>query len=174
MSEYANQTVAQLKEILKAKGLSTDGKKADLVLRLQESDASAPAPAAEPAAEPEAAPVEPKEPVSKPEASTEEPKEEPKEEKEEVKEEPKVLSAEERKRLAVELLQKKIQRATKFGDDAAAETAKKDLARVEKFGVEVGTALAKEIGLVDTSLGNGTKKNRSRGRVDKNRKRRRH
>ena len=38
MSDYSTQTVAQLKEILKGKGLSIEGKKADLVQRLHEHD----------------------------------------------------------------------------------------------------------------------------------------
>ena len=46
-------------------------------------------------------------------------------------------------------------------------TQKKDLARVEKFGVELGTALAREIGLVDNSLSNKKfnhhKRNNKRG-----------
>lgn len=162
MSDYSTQTVAQLKELLKGKGLSTDGKKADLVQRLVEAGTSAPAEVEKPVetepvvAEEVAAPVVTEEPtltVVEPVA----------------KEEPKVLTAEERKQLAVELLQKKVQRAIKYGDEAAAEAAKKDLARVEKFGVELGTALAAEIGLVDQSLGHGYKKKfDKKGGKDKN------
>ncbi|GMM36504.1 Tho1 protein [Saccharomycopsis crataegensis] len=40
MSKYSSQTVAQLKELLKAKGLSTNGVKSDLVARLEEADSS--------------------------------------------------------------------------------------------------------------------------------------
>ena len=127
MSDYSTQTVAQLKEILKGKGLSIEGKKADLVQRLHEHD-------------------------------TQQQQEEPK---------PKQLSPEERKQLAIELLTKKVQRAEKFGDEQAANDAKKDLTRVEKFGVELGTALAREIGLVDNSLSNKKfnhhKRNNKRG-----------
>lgn len=41
MSDYENMTVAELKELLKEAGLPVSGKKADLVLRLQENDGSA-------------------------------------------------------------------------------------------------------------------------------------
>ena len=93
------------------------------------------------------------------------PKEQEQQQQEEPK--PKQLSPEERKQLAIELLTKKVQRAEKFGDEQAANDAKKDLARVEKFGVELGTALAREIGLVDNSLSNKKfnhhKRNNKRG-----------
>ncbi|EGW32843.1 uncharacterized protein SPAPADRAFT_60185 [Spathaspora passalidarum NRRL Y-27907] len=171
MSDYNSQTVAQLKELLKAKGLATDGKKADLVQRLTEADEQAPAEApqqqqqqqqqaeGEPAADAQIAP-EPTSTADGEITSGDVPENEstltviqPVE-----KEEPKVLTAEERKQLAVELLTKKISRAEKFGDEAGAEAARKDLVRVEKFGVEAGTALAREIGLVDKSLGSGHKR----------------
>lgn len=165
MADYASQTVAQLKEILKTKGLSVDGKKADLVQRLQESEATTLEVAAE---EPAAPVVASTEPVAEAPAVSEAPvsaaaevveaEAAPASEEPVVEEPPKVLTADERKQLAVELLQKKISRAQKFGDEEAAVSAKKDLARVEKFGVELGTALAREIGLVDTSLSNGFKK----------------
>ncbi|ODV82319.1 uncharacterized protein CANTADRAFT_4330 [Suhomyces tanzawaensis NRRL Y-17324] len=176
MADYASQTVAQLKEVLKSKGLSTDGKKADLVARLTEADANgdellavegetvAEPVAAEAAAPEQTSEAQPAEAVAPAavadsestltviqpaeEAAKEEPKEEP----------PKVLTPEERKQLAVDLLQKKVLRAEKFGDEAAAEAAKKDLTRVEKFGVELGTALAREIGLVDRGLNDSKRK----------------
>lgn len=152
MPEYSSQTVPQLKELLKAKGLSVDGKKADLVARLTESDGQA-EPAPEPAAE-EAPETEPPQPeTAEPEVKPTEP--ETSEKSEEKPEKPKPLTPEERKKLAVDLITKKIQRAEKFGDEQAAEAARKDLNRVEKFGVEPGTALAKEIGLVDKSFNNG-------------------
>ncbi|OKL59716.1 hypothetical protein UA08_05169 [Talaromyces atroroseus] len=40
-SEYEKKTVAQLQELLKARGLTTSGKKAELVARLQEADTAA-------------------------------------------------------------------------------------------------------------------------------------
>ncbi|CCE79897.1 Piso0_002989 [Millerozyma farinosa CBS 7064] len=164
MADYSSQTVAQLKEVLKSKGLSTEGKKADLVQRLIDNDN-------EPQAQPETEQPEKVEtnnneekPASSENGKTEENESTlkvimPEEKKEEQSEEkkPKDLSPEERKKLAVELLQKKIHRAEKFGDEAGAETARKDLARVEKFGVEAGTALAREIGLVNKSLPNPSK-----------------
>ncbi|KAK6457276.1 uncharacterized protein RJT20DRAFT_38343 [Scheffersomyces xylosifermentans] len=182
MSDYNSNTVPQLKELLKGRGLSTDGKKADLVARLVENDSAAPVAEEQPA---EAAPVaeeaaptaaETTETAPSENAASEEvkPQEEPvsaeSQPAEKEEEPPKVLTAEERKQLAVDLLTKKISRAQKFGDEAGAEAAKKDLVRVEKFGVEAGTALAKEIGLVDRSLGNGFKKRFNGKRRNNNRK----
>lgn len=175
MTEYATQTVAQLKEILKEKGLSVEGKKADLVQRLNDATSSGEA-KTEDVAEGEnvVAPAEAAAETSETVADAGEAATEAAPTSEAVtegtgestltiiqptpKEEPKILSPEERKQLAVELLKKKVSRAEKFGDDVAAEAARKDLARVEKFGVELGTSLAREIGLVDKSLGNGGKK----------------
>lgn len=185
MADYASQTVAQLKEVLKGKGLSTDGKKADLVQRLVDADgAEEPAgDAAEPAAEPaasgeaveEAAPVAPVAPedATAPEAAAVPLASEPASGTPDAangagavptEATPKVLTADERKQLAVDLLQKKIARAQKFGDDDGAQAAKRDLARVEKFGVELGTALASEIGLGDRVLGNGVQKRKTKRR----------
>lgn len=155
MAEYASQTVAQLKVLLTERGLATDGKKADLVQRLSENDAHTEETPSEPVSEPAVsapAPVANEEPAKAVEAVSET-VEEP--EKKEEKPQPKVLSPEERKQLAVDLLTKKLKRAEKFGDEAGAEAARKDLKRVDKFGVELGTALAREIGLVDKSLSNG-------------------
>lgn len=175
MSDYSTQTVAQLKEILKGKGLSIEGKKADLVQRLQEHDSQQQQPPPQQQQpEPEVAEQQPEQPETKLEGNTQEnestltviqPKEQEQQQQEEPK--PKQLSPEERKQLAIELLTKKVQRAEKFGDEQAANDAKKDLARVEKFGVELGTALAREIGLVDNSLSNKKfnhhKRNNKRG-----------
>uniref|UniRef100_A0A0L0NUD3 SAP domain-containing protein n=1 Tax=Candidozyma auris TaxID=498019 RepID=A0A0L0NUD3_CANAR len=155
MTDYASLTVAQLKEQLKAKGLALDGKKADLVQRLVDLDAGE--------AQTEPAKEEPKEEPTKEEApkQTEEKKEAPADEngaktEEKVEDKkPKELSPEERKQLAVDLITKKIKRAEKFGDEQLAQAARKDLARVEKFGVDPGTALAREIGLVDKQVNSG-------------------
>ena len=171
-----------MKEVLKGKGLSTDGKKADLVQRLvdadgieepagdaAEPDAAAAGGAAESAPEVSDAPDAPgalAAPTA-PEAS------EPASETPDTangagavpaEAGPKVLTADERKQLAVDWLQKKIARAQKFGDDDGAQAAKRDLARVEKFGVELGTALASEIGLGDRALGNGVQKRKTKRR----------
>ncbi|CAK7909178.1 protein Tho1p [[Candida] anglica] len=196
MAEYASQTVAQLKELLKAKGLATDGKKADLVQRLTDAESSAAPVAAEqtesiaePVAAPEVAPVEASAAATTAETAAAEPvaadaaaapatgsaapatDAAPVTETAPEPQKVKVLTADERKQLAVELITKKIQRAEKFGDEKAAQDAKKDLSRVQKFGVELGTALANEIGLVDKSLGNGHgrvgKKNFKRGKNSK-------
>lgn len=174
MSDYSTQTVAQLKEILKGKGLSIEGKKADLVQRLQEHDTQQQQPPQQQQQpEPEVAEQQPEQPETKLEGNTQENEStltviQPKEQQQQQEEpKPKQLSPEERKQLAIELLTKKVQRAEKFGDEQAANDAKKDLTRVEKFGVELGTALAREIGLVDNSLSNKKfnhhKRNNKRG-----------
>ncbi|KGR11746.1 hypothetical protein MG5_02293 [Candida albicans P57072] len=179
MSDYSTQTVAQLKEILKGKGLSIEGKKADLVQRLHEHDTQQQQqpPQQQQQPEPEVAEQQPEQPETKLEGKTQEnestltviqPKEQQQQQQQQQEEpKPKQLSPEERKQLAIELLTKKVQRAEKFGDEQAANDAKKDLARVEKFGVELGTALAREIGLVDNSLSNKKfnhyKRNNKRG-----------
>ncbi|KAI5949488.1 hypothetical protein KGF57_004698 [Candida theae] len=184
MADYASQTVAQLKEVLKERGLSTEGKKADLVSRLTESDgANSKADITTDAtAEPSTSNsvVTENEAVSEgaensaqadttaattTTASSDTTTTTTSDTKEESKEEaPKVLTPEERKSLAVELLNKKIARAEKFGDEAAAEQARKDLNRVSKFGVELGTSLAKEIGLVDNKLGEKKSYGRFKGK----------
>lgn len=177
MADYSSQTVAQLKEILKERGLPVDGKKADLVARLTEADGAGSEElkdeeTTEPATNGEAA-GELDEPTEKTEETSTETTETPSETKEEKKSEPKkVLSPEERKQLAVDLLTKKIKRAEKFGDEASAEIARKDLARVEKFGVELGTALAREIGIVDKSFSQGLRERGFKKRKGKKSKQR--
>lgn len=163
MSDYSSQTVPQLKELLKAKGLATDGKKADLVQRLAEADQAAETKPSEQPVEPTTAELVPQDNDDNNNLTVVQPGETPKESapaEEDAK--PKVLTSEERKILAIELLTKKIKRAEKFGDDTSAETAKKDLARVEKFGVELGTALAREIGIVDKNFNHGLDDRRRR------------
>lgn len=182
MSDYASLTVAQLKELLKAKSLPLDGKKADLVARLteadagsttneldelddkdepeQKTDAAAPEPETEAAvaAPPAAEPTESAETAATTDAEPEKP----------AKPERKVLTPEERKQMAVDLLTKKIKRAEKFGDEALAKDARSNLARVEKFGVDAGTALAKEIGAL--SRGINSELSTQKFRVKKNKK----
>lgn len=177
-------TVAQLKELLKDKSLPVDGKKADLVARLTEADAEKgeldepnetnTEPAGEPADEKpkEEAPVtetlEPQNPESsKPSEATEasdivagEGSEKVKADK---KPEKKVLTPEERKQMAVELLTKKIKRAEKFGDESLAQEARANLARVEKFGVDRGTSLAKEIDAMFRDINSELKTTKRRG-----------
>lgn len=178
MLDYASLTVAQLKEQLKAKSLPTDGKKADLVARLTDAEASngnelddgedeatEPATAADEVAAPAEAAGEAEPAVDAVEAA--EPVEESVKEEEPKK---KVLTPEERKQLAVDLLTKKLKRAEKFGDEALAQEARSNLARVEKFGVDPGTALAKEIGAVDRSINSELKTQKFRRGVSKNKK----
>lgn len=155
---YSAQTVPQLKELLKTRDLSTAGLKGELVARLEEADktvtagttAEQPAPQQEELLEEtkdeqvETTAVEPAVVIETTETT------ETTEAKEETVEEPKVkiLSPEERKAGALELLNKKLARAKKFGTEDDAESVKRDIARVEKFGVEPGTSLAKELGLI--------------------------
>lgn len=197
-SELSTKTVVELKLLLKENGLSTDGKKVELVQRLQEfqdqntpvaaTTAAAAAPESEQQQEQQS---EESKPITE-EGETGQQQQEEEEEGEksnsnegaeestltviqpQPKEEPKQLSAEERKELAISLLEKKIKRAEKFGDEQAANDARKDLKRVEKFGVELGTALAREIGLVDKTLPNKNRHNRrfNRGFKKSNKKRR--
>jgi SAP domain-containing ribonucleoprotein len=160
MSEYSSKTVPQLKEILKKKNLSTEGKKADLIERLNQQllnevvkQVTQVGDEQQQQQQPENQEIQVQNGKSEDivdDAAGEDPTLtviQPKQ-----PEAPKVLTAEERKSLAIELLNKKISRAVKFGDESAAEVARKDLNRVEKFGVENGTALAREIGIVDQGL----------------------
>lgn len=210
MSDYSSQTVAQLKELLKQRGLSTEGKKADLVTRLIDSDNSQVTAAAQEEAplqtegsttdaanevsieaptEASAQPIDSKVAANESTASSAAPGSEPTltviqpqpkttqvaegeagadlKENNKESEPPKQLTAEERKQLAVELLQKKIARAEKYGDEKLAEESRKSLNRVEKFGVELGTSLAREIGLVDDKLGSGNGFKKHHGRRGK-------
>lgn len=150
---YSDQTVAQLKEELTKRELSTTGVKSVLIARLEEDDSKTNTVEAEPEVEQESestkveesitedAPVETTEDVKPSEEKKEEEDQEPKPKS--IKE----FTPEERKALAIEFLNKKITRAKKFGTDDDIEAIEKDLKRVEKFGVELGTSLAKEIGL---------------------------
>lgn len=169
MSSYSTQTVAQLKELLKAKGLPTGGVKSDLIARLEEADKTN-GNGADPEEElldieeepVEAAPVVSESTETKSEETTESKKST--ETKEEIKEEDKPktikqLTPEERKAAAIELINKRILRAKKFGSEEDVASAQKDLARVEKFGVELGTALAREIGLASSG---GLREHRSK------------
>lgn len=184
MSDYASLTVAQLKELLKAKSLPLDGKKADLIARLTESEAgSNELDELDDKEEiPETATEKPEETASEPQPETETTETAENGEKTEAepaepaKPKPKQLTPEERKQLAVDLLTKKIKRAEKFGDEASAKEARSNLARVEKFGVDPGTALAKEIGAVSRGINSElstqkfsrVKKNKNKNKKNKN------
>ncbi|CCH43165.1 Laminin subunit gamma-1 [Wickerhamomyces ciferrii] len=166
---YSDQTVAQLKEELTSRQLSTSGVKKDLIQRLEENDASKET--TEPVVEeskdePKDELLEEVEPEQQ-EESKEESKEEQKEEsstteqkgEEEKPKSIKEFTPEERKNLAIEFLNKKISRAKKFGsEESEIESIKKDLARIEKYGVELGTSIAKEIGLTSRPLHDGPRK----------------
>lgn len=73
------------------------------------------------------------------------------------------LSPEDLKKLAVEHLTKKLERASKFGSEDEKESISKELQRVEKFGVDAHTALAREVGLTqDRELGNDNRVHKRR------------
>ena len=163
---------AKLQELLTARGLPVDGTKEVLIERLEESDkiaaeldqddddgedtsaagagptaAASAEVVAEPAAEEkkaeDAAPVEAAEtPAAAGEAVQEEKKPEEKEEEKKPEVTPETLKA-----AAVEHLTKKIARAQKFGEDQQATTLQADLARIEKFGLALDSAIARELGL---------------------------
>ncbi|ODQ47613.1 hypothetical protein PICMEDRAFT_23573, partial [Pichia membranifaciens NRRL Y-2026] len=153
MTKYSGLLKAKLQELLTARGLPVDGTKEVLIERLEESDkiaaeldqddddgedtsaagagptaAASAEVVAEPAAEEkkaeDAAPPEEKEEEKKPEVT------------------PETLKA-----AAVEHLTKKIARAQKFGEDQQATTLQADLARIEKFGLALDSAIARELGL---------------------------
>lgn len=170
---YSSQTVSQLRELLKSRGLSTTGVKAELVTRLETFDSE------QLAAESTAEPATTEQPITTTTAedssavealpanetvtedtasagtgaealdSLDNASNQENEEKKEEEKEPavKILSPEERKAAALELLNKKLFRAKKFGSEEDVQNVKKDIARIEKFGVEAGTSLAQELGL---------------------------
>lgn len=172
MTKYSGLLKAKLQELLTARGLPVDGTKEVLIERLEESDkiaaeldqddddgedtsaagagptaAASAEVVAEPAAEEkkaeDAAPVEAAEtPAAAGEAVQEEKKPEEKEEEKKPEVTPETLKA-----AAVEHLTKKIARAQKFGEDQQATTLQADLARIEKFGLALDSAIARELGL---------------------------
>lgn len=176
---YASKTVAQLKELLKAKGLPINGVKLDLVKRLEESEKENG--------------VEESTKEKSAEDSTDEPVEEKKEEPEEKKEEKQEPQEEEKPKepvaektpeeLASEsiaLLEKKIQRAKRFGgDEQVIEDIERQIKRIKKFGVSRDSDIALEVlGKTKPAVVNKSfKKDKGRkpkgnkgGRVEKDRK----
>lgn len=175
VSNYSSKTVVQLKEILRSRSLATNGVKADLISRLEESDkidaeldeqeknddsveTKDPKPAAKPAepAEP-AKPVEekpaattnlasvPTAPKGAQQVSNDQSSEKPAEEK--PKPEPKpTMTLEQLKDEAVKLLQKRITRAERFNEDDEVKSLKVMLRRIEKFGVSPESEIAQELG----------------------------
>ncbi|QGN18166.1 protein THO1 [Kluyveromyces marxianus] len=167
---YSGNTVAQLKELLKQRNLSTDGLKADLITRLQEDDAK------NAAAEPKPTDASSQAENKTESATAQENKDEtthqsavqtgaeagaetqaPAQAQDPAPAEtsaqtptpaPKPqLSPEQLKQTAIDHLQKKIHRAEKFGqDDSIVEDLKRQINRIEKFGLDLTTQLAQELG----------------------------
>ncbi|KAL6940612.1 hypothetical protein ACO0QE_004522 [Hanseniaspora vineae] len=81
------------------------------------------------------------------------------------------FSKEELKAKAVELLNVKIKRATKFGELEEADRLSKDLKRIEKFGFDPTTSIAKDLGLFKRDR--ATVERSGNGRVKKNNNHRR-
>lgn len=173
MASYSSQTVAQLKELLKAKGLSLAGVKSDLVARLEESDnaVAVEEPAAETTLEP--VPVEEPAPVEAPVEAKEETVTETKETEEKPESKPE-LTLEEKKQAAIEFLTAKIKRAQKFGDEASTKLSEAELKRIEKFGLNLSSDTAFELGfgVRDKNFQFGNKKRfHGKGKRSRNRNR---
>lgn len=179
MSDNSSKTVVQLKEMLKEKGLSTAGVKTDLISRLEEVEKSsgeaqlgteqADEPQAPQVSQASQEPLEgskevndadelPNENVTELLGNGEETTEIPAEEQ------PKTLSADEIKNLALKSLEKKATRARKFGDEQGARDAEKEIKRVEKFGLELNSALARELGLAPAEKKTSQSKNKFRSK----------
>lgn len=182
MASYSSHTVAQLKEMLKARGLPVNGVKADLIARLEESDkidaeldepeaTEAPVEEDTKPTEPETTAVEPEmkaaEPVS--ESAAAEPATEPVAEPEEAVAEPApepILTPEQLKDAAVKLIALKLARAERFKLENDIKQLNAVLKRVNKFGVVPGSALARELGYKteDEKKKEQSGSNRSHGR----------
>lgn len=207
MADYSSLTVVQLKDLLTKRNLSVGGLKNELVQRLIKDDEESKGESEEPPQEQkqgqESEPATMEEPASQDIAEKEVPSEPkeiavPKEEDKDVQKPsdgnsttvpetkqaaapPPALSQEEIKAKALDFLNKKLHRANKFGQDQAdIESLQRQINRVEKFGVDLNSKLAEEIGLVSRkkepeSSNTGKLKNRnktvnSRSRVGKNRR----
>ncbi|CAI1953677.1 hypothetical protein SEUBUCD646_0E01510 [Saccharomyces eubayanus] len=203
MADYSSLTVVQLKDLLTKRNLSVGGLKNELVQRLIKDDEESKGDNGEPNQEKEQQleSVAKEEPAPKDAIETEAPAEtKDVATKDETKEaqitsddvsptaqKPKepaaapVLSPEEIKANALDLLNKKMHRANKFGQDQAdIDSIKRQINRVEKFGVDLNSKLAEELGLVTRKKNPGSSdssrpKNRSKGsnnrsRVSKSRK----
>lgn len=170
-------TVAQLKDLLKKRDLPVQGLKNELVERLEENDTAGKegegeqaekevqkeAPTAgtsvvnaaqEPSIEAQAEEKQDQEQEQakeqeKEQGQVQEETQHVKPEQQKEEEENKQLSPEEMKKMALELLNKKLHRAKKFGQDQSQiDSITKLIVRVEKFGLDLQTALARELGVV--------------------------
>ncbi|CAI4060264.1 Tho1p SKDI_05G1410 [Saccharomyces kudriavzevii IFO 1802] len=208
MTGYSSLTVVQLKDLLTKRNLSVGGLKNELVQRLIKDDEESRGDNGEQTQEqkqelePES--VTKEEPVFKDVAEKEvsnEPKEEValedeskdvhttsdeassaiQETKQVAAPAAPVLSPEEIKAKALDLLNKKMHRANKFGEDQAnIDSIQRQINRVEKFGVDLNSKLAEELGLVSrkdepesSNIGkfrNRNKNTNNRSRINKNRR----
>ncbi len=174
-SNYSSSTVVQLKELLKSRGLPVNGVKADLISRLEESDKidaeldqqeekeqtdvekkpedSKPVSSAIPVVSEVPAPpqtvsttvasgaAKPEEGAAVPAAPAQheaEPNGKPKEKK--------IVTLDQLKDEAVEMLTKKIARAERFSSEDEVKPLKTMLSRIQKFGVSPESAIAHELG----------------------------
>ncbi|CAI4060090.1 hypothetical protein N7582_001534 [Saccharomyces uvarum] len=197
MADYSSLTVVQLKDLLTKRNLSVGGLKNELVQRLIKDDEESKGDNGEPTQEQEqqSESVAKEEPAPKDATEIEAPaeikdvaaKDETKEAQTTSDEVVRtvqtptgpaaapVLSPEEIKANALDLLNKKMHRANKFGQDQAdIDSLKRQINRVEKFGVDLNSKLAEELGLVTRkndpeSSDNSKSKNRSRGSNNRSR-----
>lgn len=185
MSDYSSKKVAELKELLSARGLAVSGNKADLVARLEEADKAIPAEtaaAAAAAADASAAVEKETEAASEPapvvvdapaapeviEVEGEKtetvvpPHDEPITVEDDVEEEIETISDEDKQKQAIEDLEKQIKRKKRFatGDnDADIAELEKQLERIKRFGVSAvpsSNGLSLDKGL--DSVGKGRRK----------------
>lgn len=177
MTTYKTLTVAQLKDLLKKRDLPVQGLKNELVERLEENDTAGKEGEVGDQAEEEVkeeaqlqeTPVvnsvqEPSVAAEEEEKQGQEQNQGQKQEQERVQVQEETqhakqeqqqektseqLSPEEMKKMALELLNKKLHRAKKFGQDQTQiDSISKLIVRVEKFGLDLQTALARELGVV--------------------------
>ncbi|KAG5363443.1 hypothetical protein CJU89_2616 [Yarrowia sp. B02] len=145
MSDYASKKVAELKELLSARGLAVSGNKADLVARLEEADKAAPAETSTETTTETASTTETAAPATTESVAEDKPAEviEVEEKAEEpaetitVEDEVVEISDEDKTKAAIEDLEKQIKRKKRFatGEDADVAELEKQLERIKRFGV---------------------------------------